>query len=172
MVQASQDAWRLSNPAIHTLETGERRQSDTITRDEGGSMSVFETLGGEASVAKAVERFYAKLTSDPESAPFFEGADVMELQTRQRMFLTATLGGPDAYEGRDMRAAHAHLHLTDADFDHFLDCLAETLSELGFEAARIAEVLGALSPLRLEIVSAPPADSDAWGLADPPGGRG
>ena len=135
-------------------------------------MSVYEKIGGEASVAKAVERFYSKLTSDPDAAVFFENADVVELKTRQRMFLTAALGGPDAYEGRDMRAAHAHLHLTDADFDHFLDCLAETLTELEFEPDRIEDILRSLAPLRLEIVSAAAADSDEFGLVDPPGGRG
>ena len=94
------------------------------------------------------------------------------LKTLQRMFLTAALGGPDAYEGRDMRAAHAHLQITDTDFDVFLGHLAETLAELGATPARIAEVLEALEPLRLEIVSAPGEGTDEWGSLDPTGGSG
>jgi len=125
-------------------------------------MSDYETIGSEASVAEAVEKFYSKLTSDPDTAEFFENTDVAELQTRQRMFLTAALGGPDAYEGRDMRAAHAHLHLTEEHFDLFLDHLVETLTELGFEPSRIAEVRRSLEPLRLEIVSAPPIGLEDW----------
>ena len=135
-------------------------------------MSIYETIGGDSSVVDAVERFYAKLTSDPGTAVFFEGADVVQLKTRQRMFLTAALGGPDAYEGRDMRAAHAHLAITDADFDLFLDLLAETLTELGTASTRIEEVLEALEPLRVEIVSAPGEGSDEWGSQDPAGGSG
>jgi hemoglobin len=88
------------------------------------------------------------------------------------MFLTAALGGPDAYEGRDMRAAHAHLHITDTDFGLFLEHLAETLTELGTTPERIAQVLEALAPLRLEIVSAPSEGSDEWGSLDPTWGSG
>ncbi len=135
-------------------------------------MSIFETIGGEALVAEAVNRFHAKLTSDPVIGVYFEGTDTAKLETHQRMFLTAALGGPDAYEGRDMRAAHAHLHITDTDFDLFLDHLTETLTEVGVEAERIAEVIEALTPLRSEIVSAASEGPDEWGAQDPSGGSG
>ena len=135
-------------------------------------MSIYEMLGGDTSVAEAVEKFYAKLKSDPVISVFFEGTDVAELKTHQRMFLTAALGGPDAYEGRDMRAAHAHLQITDTDFDLFLEHLAESLAELGATSERIAEVLEALAPLRNEIVSAAGDTPDKWGSLDPTGGSG
>ena len=64
-------------------------------------MSVYEELGGDTLVAQAVEQFYTKLKTDPFTAVFFEDTDVVELTTHQRMFLTAALGGPDAYEGRE-----------------------------------------------------------------------
>ena len=130
------------------------------------------TRGSAATnvVAEAVEKFYTKLKSDPVIAGFFERADVVQLETHQRMFLTAALGGPDAYEGRDMRAAHAHLQITDADFDVFLECLAETLAEVEATPARIAEVLEALAPLRREIVSGAHEGRDEWGSQDPTGG--
>jgi len=135
-------------------------------------MSIDHMIGDDDLVAQAVEKFYAKLRSDPFTAEFFESIDVAKLETHQRMFLTAALGGPDAYEGRDMRAAHAHLQITDADLDRFLDYLAETLTEVGATPARIAEILETLAPLRLEIVRAQSEGSDEWGSSDPTGGRG
>jgi hemoglobin len=135
-------------------------------------MSIYETLGGEALVPEAIEKFYAKLSSDPVIGEFFARTDLAKLKTHQRMFLTAALGGPDAYEGRDMRAAHAHLKITDTDFDLFLGYLDETLTELGAAPARIAEVLEALEPLRLEIVTAVGDGTDDWGSVDPTGGSG
>ena len=135
-------------------------------------MSVYETLGGETLVAEAVEKFYARLQSDPVIGVFFEQTDVAKLRAHQKMFLTAALGGPDAYEGRDMRAAHAHLQITDTDFDLFLEHLAESLAELGATSERIAEVLEALAPLRNEIVSAAGDTPDKWGSLDPTGGSG
>jgi hemoglobin len=135
-------------------------------------MSIYDTIGGDRSVSETVEKFYAKLRSDPDLAEFFERTDVGELETRQRMFLTAALGGPDAYEGRDMRAAHAHLKITEVAFDLFLGHLAESLAEIGTTPARIAEVMGALEPLRLEIVSARAEGADEFGFSDLIGGSG
>lgn len=135
-------------------------------------MSIFETIGGDPVVGEAVEKFYRKLKSDPVIAVFFERTDVTKLETHQRMFLTAALGGPDAYEGRDMRAAHAHLEITDTDFDKFLEHLTETLTEVGATPDRIAEVIEAISPLRVEIVSAAHDGPDEWGSTDPSGGSG
>ncbi|MGI9622180.1 MAG: group I truncated hemoglobin [Acidimicrobiales bacterium] len=133
-------------------------------------MSIYDAIGGDNIVAEAVEAFYAKLSSDPIIGGFFDGSDVDRLETHQRMFLTAALGGPDAYEGRDMRAAHAHLEISDTDFDVFLKSLAETLAEAGVDADRIAEVLDALASLRIEIVSAAQDGPDEWGSQDPTGG--
>jgi hemoglobin len=135
-------------------------------------MSTYETLGGEDFVPRAVEEFYARLKSDPIVGEFFEHADLAKLTSHQKMFLTAALGGPDAYGGRDMRAAHAHLKITDTDFDLFLDYLGSTLGEMGATKTRIAEVVEALAPLRLEIVTAPSEGSDEWGALDPAGGSG
>jgi hemoglobin len=135
-------------------------------------VSIYETLGGNTSIGEAVDKFYARLESDPVLSEFFRSADVEQIKTRQRMFLTAALGGPDAYEGRDMRAAHAYLPITDTDFDLFIDHLAATLGEVGVAPEQIAEVLEALRPLRLEIVTAPAEGADEWGSLDPTGGSG
>ena len=133
-------------------------------------MSVWELIGGAELIADAVENFYAKLHADPVLGTHFEGTDLAQLKSHQRMFLTVALGGPDAYEGRDMRAAHAHLPITDADFDLFLEHLSETLVSLGASPERIAEVNESLEPLRLEIVTAAGEGSDEWGSQDPSGG--
>lgn len=135
-------------------------------------MSIYEAIGGGSLVGEAVENFYAKLQADPVIAEFFEESDVGGLKSHQRMFLTSVFGGPDAYEGRDMRAAHAHLPITDTDFDRFLAHLVEILTELGAATERVAEVLEALDPLRHEIVSAAGQGGDKWGSEDPAGGSG
>ncbi|MEM7286165.1 MAG: group 1 truncated hemoglobin [Actinomycetota bacterium] len=133
-------------------------------------MAVYDRIGGVDLIAGAVEQFYARLRTDPVLGGFFEATDAAQLETHQRMFMTAVLGGPDDYEGRDMRAAHAHLPITDRDFDLFLEHLAETLADLGTDADRVAEVMDALAPLRVEIVSAAVAGPDEWGSQDPTGG--
>ena len=69
-----------------------------------------------------------------------------------------------------MRAAHAHLPVTDQDFDLFLEHLSQSLRDLGATSDRIERVLEALAPLRVEIVHAAQAGPDEWGSQDPTGG--
>ena len=133
-------------------------------------MAIYDNIGGVSVIADAVEEFYGRLLADPILSGFFEEADAARLETHQRMFITAVLGGPDAYQGRDMRAAHAHLPITDRDFDLFLEHLAATLTDLGTASDRVDEVMEALAPLRVEIVHAAQADQDEWGSQDPTGG--
>ena len=135
-------------------------------------MSAYDSLGGDSVIRQAVDAFYARLQADPVLAEFFGGSDVGGLKSHQRMFLTAAFGGPDAYEGRDMRAAHMHLAITDTDFDRFIGHLGETLTEYGVAAERVTELVEILDPLRHEIVHAAREGRDEWGSQDPAGGTG
>jgi len=113
-----------------------------------GNPSLFERLGGHAGVARAVERFYARLTADPLTAPFFEGIDMERQRAKQVGFLTMVFGGPTPYTGRSLGASHARLveaGLGDAHVDAISRHLFDTLAEQGIpdlertEAIAIAE---------------------------------
>lgn len=115
--------------------------------------TIYEQIGGSAAVNAAVDLFYDKVTSDPGLAPYFTGVEMPRLKGHQRAFLTAAMGGPTAYKGRDMGTAHAELLLTDADFDAVVGHLVATLEELKVPAETIGQVGEALAPLRAEIVT-------------------
>ena len=83
--------------------------------------SLYERIGGEAAVMAAVDVFYEKVLANELTRPFFQTLD-MEAQVRKQIaFMSWALGGPDAYKGRDLAAAHAHLvkgtGLGDAHFE-------------------------------------------------------
>ncbi|MEV0570388.1 group 1 truncated hemoglobin [Dactylosporangium sp. NPDC050588] len=117
-------------------------------------MSIYDTIGGAAAVQAAVEQFYARVLTDPRLESFFTGVDVQRLKTHQRAFITAALGGPQIFAGRDMAAAHAGLEITDADFDAVVAHLAGTLTDLGVADDQVAQIGAALAPLRGQIVAA------------------
>ena len=48
-------------------------------------------------------------------------------------FLTAALGGPNNYIGKDMREAHKHLHLKELHFTAVVKCLGASLTEVGLD---------------------------------------
>ncbi|HEY3942069.1 MAG TPA: group 1 truncated hemoglobin [Acidimicrobiales bacterium] len=115
---------------------------------------IFDQIGGAGAVGTAVDIFYEKVLGDPQLRGYFAGTDLALLKRHQRAFLTAALGGPDAYAGRAMGPAHAGLGVTDAAFDAVVGHLAATLTELSVPDDTIGEIAAALLPLRSEIVSA------------------
>lgn len=116
-------------------------------------MTIYERIGGAAAVNAAVELFYDKVTADPSLEPYFEGVDLGRLKGHQRAFIAAAVGGPDTYAGRDMGAAHAHLGITDNQFDAVVGHLGATLAELGVSAEAIEQIGAALVSLQADIVS-------------------
>jgi hemoglobin len=117
-------------------------------------MTIYDSIGGAPAVAAAVDDFYARVLADPTLAPYFVDADVSQVKRHQRAFIAAAIGGSEIYAGRDMAAAHAGLHITDADFDSVVGHLVDTLTGLGVPADTIAQIGGALAPLRGDIVTA------------------
>jgi hemoglobin len=116
---------------------------------------IYDAIGGKDAVTAAVDLFYAKVLADPTLAPYFTDIDLDRLRAHQRSFLTAALGGPQLYDGRDMAAAHAGLDITDEAFDAVAGHLSDTLTELGVDDETVGTIIGAVAPLRDDIVSVP-----------------
>lgn len=117
------------------------------------SMSeLYDTLGGDAGLATAVEVFYARVSADPELAPYFAQVDLDRLRAHQRSFLRAALDGPELFTGRPLAQAHAGLHITDEHFDRLVDQLAATLGDLGVDSASVALVRDRVDALRAQVV--------------------
>jgi hemoglobin len=107
-------------------------------------MSLFEEIGGEASIDAALDTFYPKILGDPRVSFLFEGIDMAKLRTHARAFLAMAVGGPSHYAGRDLRAAHARARgqgLNEALFEVFMGHFRSTLQELGLPQPKIAEIV-------------------------------
>jgi hemoglobin len=120
------------------------------------SQSLYERIGGETAVMAAVDLFYEKVLANTLTRPFFEALD-MDAQVRKQIaFMTWALGGPNAYSGRDLTTAHAHLvrakGLGDAHFDAVAVSLEATLLELGVERALVDEVLSVVGKTRSSVL--------------------
>jgi len=118
-------------------------------------MTIYDSIGGAPALAAAVDDFYTRLLADPRLAGYFAGADLRQLKSHQRAFLAAALGGPQLYQGRDLGAAHAHLAITEEDFDGVVAHLVDTLVGLSVPDETIEQIGALLAPLREAIVSVP-----------------
>lgn len=51
------------------------------------------------------------MLSDDITAPFFANTDMEKQRARQKQFITMVTGGPNVYEGVDMRTAHKNMNI-------------------------------------------------------------
>ncbi|MFC5949622.1 group 1 truncated hemoglobin [Pseudonocardia lutea] len=119
--------------------------------------TVYESIGGADAVAAAVERFYERVLGDPALVGYFADVDLKRLKTHQRSFLAAAIGGPELYQGRPMKEAHARFRIRPAHFDLVVGHLVATLTELGVPAETIGAIGETLAPLKADI--APPENA-------------
>lgn len=120
-----------------------------------GQQSLYDQLGGAPAIDAAVKGFYKKVLADSRVNGFFKGVDMNRQIAMQKAFLTFAFGGPNAYQGRDLTAAHAHLvarGLNDSHFDVIVEHLGATLKELGVKDELIAHAAKVANSVRGDIL--------------------
>ena len=128
-------------------------------QSSGNSKStLFELIGGESAVEKAVDIFYAMVLADDSLRDFFEDVDMERQQAMQRSFITFALGGASEYTGKSLAEAHAPLvqkGLNDAHFDAVAAHLQATLEELGVAGDLVEEVIQLVAGTREDVLTGP-----------------
>ena len=79
--------------------------------------TLFDKLGGKPAVNAVVDKFYELMLSDQEVQHFFEGVDMGNQSCRMKQFITLVTGGPNEYEGADMKTAHCKFEIWKNHFD-------------------------------------------------------
>jgi hemoglobin len=96
-------------------------------------VELYVRLGGAPVVEHAAEKFCEGLLNEPSLAPYFSGIDAAKLCANLIAFFSMISGGPNRYEGRDMRTAHAGARIKGLSEAH-LD-IAERLCRAAFVEA-------------------------------------
>ena len=97
------------------------------------SATLFQKYGGFAKVSRVVLTFYDKVLDSEQIGEFFENIDMSRLVDHQTKFISSLLGGPAAYTDERLKQLHAHIGISDQDFDEMAKLLSEALDEHGFE---------------------------------------
>ena len=135
---------------MHPMFKRLKRQKVT---DATGKQTIYDAIGGEDALVKVVDDFYRRVMDDFQLAGFFAGTNMTRLQGRQVEFFAAALGGPDFYQGPDMRDAHAGRGISQADFDKVAFHLTASLAAAGVPPETIGQIGAAITPLSNDIVS-------------------
>jgi len=118
--------------------------------------SLYQRIGGDAAVDAAVDIFYRKVLADERINGFFDDVDMDGQIAKQKAFLTMAFGGPNSYNGKDMREGHKHLvarGLNEGHFDAVVENLATTLTELGVNSGDIGEVADIADSVRDDVLN-------------------
>ena len=119
--------------------------------------SIYHRIGGDPAISAAVDLFYKKVLADKKVNHFFEDVNMDKQHRKQKAFLSAALGGPEPWTGKDMRKAHKHLDLTEADFNAIAGHLVATLQELGVKQKLIDEVIAVVATTKNDVLNKPKA---------------
>jgi len=119
--------------------------------------SLYSRLGGKKAIKAVVDEFVNNCAGDTRINKFF--ADTAKDPKRLAKFKTNLVnqicqasGGPCKYTGKDMKTAHKGMGITDADFNALVEDLIKALDKLHVGATEKNELLGALGPMKGDIV--------------------
>ena len=115
--------------------------------------TLYEKVGGEASIGKVVDYFYDELVlKDPTVNHFFEDTDMEKQREHQTKFISFALGGPNQYSGQSMAKAHEGMNLQANHFDAIVKHLHDALLHFGVEEREIDQALSRVAALKDDIL--------------------
>uniref|UniRef100_A0A7S0S7R2 Globin n=1 Tax=Chlamydomonas leiostraca TaxID=1034604 RepID=A0A7S0S7R2_9CHLO len=121
---------------------------------DGQEQTLLSRLGGFTVLTRVVDDFYARLLSDEQLSPFFQGHSLERLHEKQVKFCSFAFGGSSQYFGRDIAYTHRDmimnkgLNLT--HFDRLIKHFGDACEACGLPADCAAEakmILGATRPI-------------------------
>ena len=117
--------------------------------------TLYQRLGGREAIKGVVDDFVANMAADPRVNGRFKGLDagrVAKLQTNLADQICDATGGPCAYLGRDMKAVHTGMGITEAEWTATVEDLVKSLNKFKVGAKEQQELLAILGPLKKDIV--------------------
>lgn len=114
--------------------------------------SLYQRLGGKDAITAVVDKFVGNVAADNRINKFFASTDIPKLKTHLVNQICEATGGPCKYTGRTMKATHAGMGLSDADFNALVQDLVAALDFYKVGRAEKDELLGTLGSMKGDIV--------------------
>ena len=133
--------------------------SGTTMKQESGMKpavpsSLYERLGKKEAITAVVDDFVGRVANDGRINGKFANANIPHLKAMLVEQICAASGGPCTYTGRDMKTTHIGMAITNEQFDALVGDLVATLNKFNVPEREKKELLGALGPMRNDVVTA------------------
>ena len=138
-------------------ESAKKTSDDETSKKKSKKTSLYARLGGKKSIQGVVDEFINIVAADTRINKFFADAakDPTRLQTLNKNLvdqLCEATGGPCKYKGKDMKAAHLGMGVSEADFNALVEDLVKALDKFKVGETEKNEILAALGPMKGDIV--------------------
>ena len=115
--------------------------------------SLYERLGGGAGIAAIVDDVLAAHLANPVVAPRYRAVKDLEHTKRMaREFFCAGAGGPETYTGKDMRAAHRGMNVSEQELLAVMDDIMTVLGRHKIDDTTQKDVLAILYGFKNDIL--------------------
>jgi len=120
--------------------------------------SLYDRLGGLAPISVVVSDFIdalvpdAVLNANPAIAAARKRVPAPYLKYHVTAMVCQATGGPCQYHGRGMKEAHAHLNITQREWDRMVTIFKEVLAKHGVPAKETQELLDIVGSTKADIV--------------------
>jgi hemoglobin len=118
---------------------------------------LFERLGGSTGIERIVDEVASRHLQNPVIAarfrPYLDQPEKLQgLKTHLARFLEMGSGGPQRYEGRDMRSAHLGMNISPAEYMAAIDDIVAALEHAGIDEPTRKDVLAIAWSLKGDII--------------------
>jgi len=135
-----------------------REALDAIMGTQIVKKPLWDRLGGQTAVEAVVHDFVVATVANPKVNFTRDGkykldeVGMKKFEQQLVQMISAATGGPLKYEGKDMKAAHAGMKITDDEFNAMAGDLALVLVKYKVPATEQAELFAIVNSTRADIV--------------------
>ncbi len=116
------------------------------------AQSLYQRLGNAEGIATIVDDVIDRHAVNPLLAPRFSGKDLSKTKHLATQFFCMGAGGPQRYEGRDLRTAHAGMNISEHELVAAMDDFVAAMQGHGVGPTEVNEVVAILYSLKGDVL--------------------
>jgi hemoglobin len=114
---------------------------------------LYQALGQKPGITALMDDFVNRLVVDSRIGPMFKNTKLPNLKEQLTDQICVVSGGPCKYEGDTMKASHADLGVTKANFNALVEVLQQAMDAKGIPFKSQNELLALLAPMHRDIIT-------------------
>ena len=133
-------------------------ETKTASSEAGGGAAaapakpLYDRLGGKDAITAVVDDFLTRVAADARINHFFAQTNIPRLRKMLVDQICQASGGTCTYAGKDMKAAHQGVGISEPDFDALVQDLVASLDTFKVGEREKGELLAVLGPMKKDIV--------------------